>query len=92
MSDEENTIHLASNFSRNLAFRDTVKTLFNHINNSDLDEIIIDFQDVEFISRSFAHEILLNKRESKKKVILKNVAPRVQRMIDMVQSHKSYRS
>ena len=92
LSNEENTIYLANHFSKNLAFRDTVRTLFSFINNSDLDEIIINFKDVDFISRSFAHEILVNLRETDKQVFLENITPSVQRMLDMVKSHKSCRS
>lgn len=92
LNDEKNTIYLASHFSRNLAFRNSARNLFDLINNSNFDEIILNFQDVELISRSFAHEILVNLRETEKKVIIESIPPEVQRMIDLVKSHKSYRS
>ena len=92
LNKERNTIYLANHFSRNLAFRDSVRNLFSFINNSDLDEIILNFQDVELISRSFAHEILVNIRETDKKVIIECIPPEIQQMLDLVRSHKSFKS
>ncbi len=90
LNDEKKTIYLASHFSRNLAFRDNARNLFDVINNSDLDEIILNFQDIEAISRSFAHEILVKLRETEKKVIIENIPPDVQKMMDLVKNHESW--
>ncbi len=92
LNKDSKTIYLANHFSRNLAFRNTVRNLFHLINESDLDEVILNFQDVEIISRSFAHEILVSLRETEKKVLIENLPPNVQRMFDLVKSHKSYSS
>jgi len=89
LKNEIKTIYLEKYFSKNLAFRDNARTLFDLINNSELDEIILNFQDVEAISRSFAHEILVKLRETEKRVIIENIHPDVQRMMDLVKNHKS---
>lgn len=90
LSNNNKTVDLVKCFSRNLAFRDNARNLFAAINNSDLDEIILNFQDIEAISRSFAHEILVKLRETEKKVIIENIPPDVQKMMDLVKNHESW--
>lgn len=67
-----------------LSSRDMVNYLGQIISNSN--KVILDFKNVEFISRSFAHELLNCKMNSEGKIELINPNSSVSRMLETVGS------
>ena len=66
-------------------FRKSANELFEYINSSDVNKVIIDFNNVRTITRAFAHQYLTNKRNSSKVIIDINIAPNIQKMFDIVE-------
>lgn len=62
-------IKIADTISPKLGFRDSAADFFHKIEQSNSDVIQIDFENVVFISRSFAHEYLKQSKISKKEII-----------------------
>ncbi len=68
-----------------LTFRDYVDDLFEEINRLDANVIELDFEGVEFMSRSFAQEYLMRKSRSEKDIHEKNKCSSIQKMLDVVE-------
>lgn len=68
----------------NLGMNSSARDLFNELNDSDAENIIIDFSNVIFMSRAFTQEYLFQKLNSNKNIIEKNVPDDVQKMFDVV--------
>ena len=77
---EELTPYLGLRLQAN-QFMDMVEALPDSI-------IVISFKKVESISRSFAHQYLSRKKESKKKIIEEDVPPLVKKMFEIVANAK----
>jgi 2-hydroxy-3-keto-5-methylthiopentenyl-1-phosphate phosphatase len=88
LKNKQNKIQIAKVISKNLLFRDSVNELFDNINNSEAPEIIIDFRSVQSITRSFAHQYLINKEKSKKTIINVNIPPTIKTMFEIIQKTK----
>jgi len=78
-------ILIKEQISVDLALRNTVTVFFEHLELLPEKEIIIDFADVKSISRSFAHEYLTRKNQSKKNIIETNVPENVKKMFQIVE-------
>ncbi len=87
-TNKQNTVLLAEFISENLVFRDSVIDLFKQINESKLSKLFINFQDVQSITRSFAHQYVKMKEQSKKTIIHINIAPDIQRMFELIITNK----
>ncbi|HUY01277.1 MAG TPA: DUF4325 domain-containing protein [Candidatus Deferrimicrobium sp.] len=88
-NNKQNKIKLAKVISKNLIFRNSANELFDNINKSDVSEIIIDFNKIQSITRSFAHQYLINKQRSKKNIIDVNISPHVKNMFDLIEKTKT---
>jgi len=69
MTKQREKIDIASVLARIISSRDVVATLKEKINNINADQIDLDFSNVEFISRSAAHELLELKEKFKNDLI-----------------------
>lgn len=70
--------------SEDLALRHAAARLFERVDGMSASKVIMDFEGVKTITRSFAHEYLQRKKASKKHVEEMNVPPDVQRMLEIV--------
>lgn len=77
-------IKISEKIHPNLGMNQAAKELFDEINLDDDDEILIDFADVIFMSRSFTQEYLFQKLTSGKKIVELNVPDNVQKMFNVV--------
>ena len=90
--NKKNKIQLAKFISKNLLLRKSADELFNYINDDELNKIIIDFDKIQTITRSFTHQYLLNKKMSNKKIIDVNISPQIKNMFELIEktNNKSY--
>ncbi|OPX57573.1 MAG: hypothetical protein A4E25_02218 [Methanobacterium sp. PtaB.Bin024] len=77
-------IKIADTISPKLGFRDSAADFFHRIEQSNSDIIKIDFENVVFISRSFAHEYLKQSKKSKKEIIPINQPENVNSMFEAI--------
>ena len=82
--NSSNRLQIREIVSENLALRDLATEFFDKIDSMKEKEVIIDFKKVRSISRSFAQEYLLRKKESKKKIIEANVPENVKKMFEII--------
>jgi len=75
---------LLKELDHNILTRKTISALFEKINSLKEKEIILDFKDIDFISRSCADEYLKQKEKSKKKIVEKNIPKEVCSMFTAV--------
>lgn len=79
------TIDIAESISKKLRFRDAACTFFKStLENSESDNFRIDFRNIQFMSRSFAHEYLNRKEVTKKNIKEVNMPKNVKRMFQVV--------
>ncbi|MPW38624.1 DUF4325 domain-containing protein [Thermococcus sp. 101 C5] len=76
-------IDLGKEIAPVLSSRDLVKELAERIGSK---KVILDFKNVEFISHSFAHELLMYKSRNQN-VELVNMNPSVAKMLEVVEKH-----
>lgn len=90
MSSECIHFSISREVSTNLFIRKNAINFFNtKIEKAEMDNVAVDFKDVTSISYSFAHEYLLNKRKSHKKINEVNVPDKIQKMFDIIESSDS---
>jgi hypothetical protein len=84
-----NTIHIAKRFNNSLMLRNEVKGLSFRIKflSFIFSKIILDFTDVEFVSRSSAHEFILLQRQFSK-IVFTHQSTNVHQMFDIVANYK----
>lgn len=82
MNTHKNKIIL-SNLSNHMRFRETARELFKNIK----ENTIFDFDKVETVSRSFAHEFILQKEKKKEKIEEKNMSPSVKRVFELARTN-----
>jgi STAS-like domain of unknown function (DUF4325) len=70
-----------------LMLRDSVIALFEKVESLDAPRVVLDFANVDFVSRSFADEYLLAKSRSRKTLEERNLPPQARLMIESV-SHR----
>lgn len=76
-------INLEEMFARKLGLRTTAIKLFKDLEGND--EAILNFKDIEFISRSFAQEYVYQKHNSKVLIVESNMSEFVKGILDVVQ-------
>ena len=76
-------INLEKTFARKLGMRTTAMKLFQDL--EDETEAILDFKDVEFMSRSFAQEYVHQKHNSKVHIIESNMSDFVKGLLEVVE-------
>ncbi len=81
------TVRLRERFGSNIFTRKTISVFFEEISLLKDKEVLFDFKDVEFISRSCADEYLKQKSKMNKKIIEVNVSDNVRSMFRIVQNH-----
>lgn len=64
--------------------RDFVNSLLMKIDKKD--KVVLDFKNVEFLSRSAAHELLKYMNMNPNKIYLRNLSPSVRTMLELVES------
>jgi 6-pyruvoyl-tetrahydropterin synthase len=89
MYSSRKTLDIAEHVSPDLAFRHSADSLFEYINSLEESTIVIDFSRVKSITRSFAHQYLANKKNSKKHIVEENMSRDVKRMFELVERQKS---
>jgi anti-anti-sigma regulatory factor len=92
--NENNTINVASVVAPVLASRDVISTLKREIEKNAAQQVQLDFADVEFVSRSAAHELLRLKeqlltQEKKQEVEFTNANDEVSQMLRTVASNRA---
>ena len=76
-------INLEQRFAKKLGMRTTAKRLFQDL--EDETEAILDFKDIEFMSRSFAQEYVFQKHKSKAHIIEANMSDFVKGLLEVVE-------
>ena len=74
---------------KNLALRSNADMLFDSIDKSKEKKIILDFRDIQFMSRSFAQQYLLRKKKSNKEVEERNIEENITTMFEIVKNQKT---
>jgi len=84
---------IRNTLSQNLAFRDLATVFFDkYVKNSKSDLVTIDFKGVISISRSFADQYAIRKRQSHKTIKEINVPENVRKMMTIVSDTKKTRN
>ena len=78
-------VKIEQKIHRKLGMRSTAEDFFNSLN-TNVDEIVIDFDNVDFMSRSFAQEYVYQKRKVDVKIIEKNTKGIVKDMLNTVEN------
>lgn len=81
---KKNEIMIQEAINRNLGMRISAKEFFNGLNNISGELIIINFKNVEYMSRSFAQEYVQQKKRINKTIEEKNCPKVVENMLDVV--------
>ena len=84
MEDAVSRLRIHDKLGGLLMLRSTVGPLFQQIDQLQSKRVVIDFSDVEFVSRSFADEYLSAKAASKKQVEETSVPLEARRMLELV--------
>lgn len=77
-------IKISEKIHPNLGMNQAAEELFDEINQNSYDEILIDFSNVVFMSRSFTQEYLFQKLTSEKRIVELNVPENIQKMFEVV--------
>ncbi len=88
-SASKKLLPLAEQISHNLAFRQSADDLFDYIDALEESKIIIDFSNITFMSSSFAHQYILNRKSSKKDITENNVTKQAMQMFELVERRRS---
>ncbi len=86
MTSFHNPLNLKDLLSPDLAFRNTAKSLLDYIASLPEENIIIDFTGIRSITRSFAQEYIIRKKEIEKNIIEINVPRSIDKMFCVVSS------
>ncbi len=70
--------------TRDLTLRSWADELFNYLAEIEDRVLILDFLDIEFVSRSFAHEYLKKKQSFGASIFEKNLNENVKKMFELV--------
>ena len=94
MDKQKTTIYIAKIMAPMLSSRDSIVVIRKAVNETDAESVELDFADVEFISRSAAHELLVMKedflRENiKKEVSFENTNQSVTEMLRIVAANRA---
>lgn len=84
-------LKVAEVLSENLILRDTANMLFDMVEKNDEKEVVLDFEGVRSISRSFAHQYVLRRKSSPKTIKEENVPEEVLKMFRIVSERRQPR-
>lgn len=90
--DLQTKIKMAQVLASIIGSRDVVDLLKSRILKSDTKSVVLDFKEVQFISRSAAHELLLIKeelRQKNKEFSFENMNPDVSKMLRIVAMNRA---
>ena len=79
-----NRIKISEVLSKDLALRNNANILFKKLDSVKSDKIVLDFKNVESITRSFAHQYKENKLKSDKLILEENVPLNISKMFVVV--------
>jgi hypothetical protein len=74
--------------SSNLAFRHSADDLFEYINSLSASKIMIDFSGITSITRSFAHQYIVNKIKSDKQIFECEMPSNIKPMFELVERQR----
>ncbi|WNY27803.1 STAS-like domain-containing protein [Methanolapillus ohkumae] len=77
-------INLANEISPVLFIRESAMELFEKIELNSAKEIVVDFQEINFMSRAFAHEYVVQRRKCSKKISEIHLSKDMEKMIEIV--------
>lgn len=78
-------ISLYKEFGNNILTRSSIVSLFKkNINVSKYEDVIVDFKNIKFISRSCTSEYLKLREETNKNLVEKNMSNEIRAMFDLV--------
>ena len=85
------TVVLAKELGRNLTTRNSLRSLFEKAAKSEDETLVVDFKNIEFISRSCADEYLKLKESllHDKKIIEQNKSKDLEQMFSIVQQSRT---
>jgi anti-anti-sigma regulatory factor len=92
IKDQKTVINVAKTLATIIGSRDVIDLLKSSILSSDSVSVVLDFHDVEFISRSAAHEPLLIKEEvrsNKKEISFENANKDITEMLRIVAANRA---
>lgn len=81
---KQKVLSLNEEFGNNIFTRSKISSFFEKINRLKEDKIMIDFKDIEFISRSCADEYLKLKSKSNKTLVEINMSNEINSMFNLV--------
>lgn len=87
-TSNELTLCLQKRLSSNLSFRHSADDLFEYINSLSESKIMIDFSGIESITRSFAHQYIVNKIKSDKQIIECKIPFKIKPMFELVERQR----
>ncbi len=76
-------VRIKDKISVDLALRDAADSFFDELDAMKID-IEIDFSDIRSISRSFAHQYMLRKKQTLSRIIELNMTENVEKMFNVV--------
>ena len=79
-------ISIKEEVASDLALRNTAQSLFDKVSKIEETNIEIDFSNINSISRSFAHEYIIQRQKSSKQVSESNVPENVEKMFQIVKN------
>lgn len=82
------TLILKDRVSQDLSLRNMVSNIFKAVEFQKNEDVLIDFADIQSISRSFAHEYLIHKQQQNCKVLEINMPSNIKKMFEIVQDTK----
>lgn len=74
--------------SSNLAFRHSADDLFEYINSLSAPKVMIDFSGIKSITRSFAHQYVINKIKSDKQIVECKIPLTIKPMFELVERQR----
>jgi len=94
MDKQKTTINIAQITAPMLSSRDIVDVIRKAVNKADAESVELDFTDIEFISRSAAHELLVMKEDFlrehfKKEISFENTNESITEMLRVVAANRA---
>ncbi len=80
------SINVGEKIAKFPALRESADSIFKYIEEADYDRLRLDFSSVEFVSASFAHQLISNIKNSKKTIKLVGMNKDVKRMFKIVKN------
>jgi hypothetical protein len=85
---DQDSIRLKEFFGSSLFLRAHVDELFDYIDSREDTSFVVDFENIQSMSRSFAHEFIHRLNESENDVSLINESENIKKLFDIVREPK----